>query len=152
MRTRRCGCVEFHRVGITGTFRKRFFIDISQGQRWGQDNGTGQLSRRHFYAYRRLHPGIWAWTLSTKADAVCHFGVPRSLSVREFARLQSFPDRFVFTTDPRKGTIPGRTEGGPGHSRYRQAGNAVPVLLARAAAEAIRDAIAAAVTQTKRTA
>lgn len=26
------------------------------GQRWGQDNGTGRLSRRHFYAYRRLHP------------------------------------------------------------------------------------------------
>jgi DNA (cytosine-5)-methyltransferase 1 len=83
---------------------------------------------------------------------VYHFGAPRSLSVREFARLQSFPDRFVFTTDTRKGAIPGRIEGGPGHSRYRQAGNAVPVLLARAAAEAIRDAIAAAVTQTKRTA
>lgn len=122
------------------------------GQRWGQDNGTGQLSRRHFYAYRRLHPGIWAWTLSTKADAVYHFAAPRSLSVREFARLQSFPDRFAFTTDPRKGAIPGRIDGGAGHSRYRQAGNAVPVLLARAAAEVIRDVIAAAATRSKRTA
>jgi DNA (cytosine-5)-methyltransferase 1 len=72
--------------------------------------------------------------------------------VREFARLQSFPDRFVFTTDPRKGPLQGRIEGGPGHSRYRQAGNAVPVLLARAAADAIRDVIAAAVTLNKRTA
>lgn len=104
------------------------------GHRWGQDNGTGKLSRKHFYAYRRLHPGVWAWTLNTKADSVYHYAVPRALSVREFARLQSFPDRFVFTTDPRAGMIAGRHDGGPAHSRYRQAGNAVPPLLARALA------------------
>ncbi len=105
------------------------------GARWGQDNGTGRLSRRHFYAYRRLHPGIWAWTLNTKGDSVYHYSKARALSVREFARLQSFPDRFVFTTDPRPGLIEGRHDGGPAHSRYRQAGNAVPPLLARAIAE-----------------
>lgn len=105
------------------------------GHRWGQDNGTGKLSRKHFYAYRRLHPGVWAWTLNTKADSVYHYAVPRALSVREFARLQSFPDRFVFTTDPRPGMIDGRHDGGPAHSRYRQAGNAVPPLLARALAQ-----------------
>ncbi|MEP7010294.1 MAG: DNA cytosine methyltransferase [Acidobacteriota bacterium] len=107
------------------------------GQRWGQDNGTGRLSRRHFYAYRRLHPGIWAWTLNTKADSVYHYEQARALSVREFARLQSFPDRFTFTTDPRRGPIPGRHDGGPAHSRYRQAGNAVPPLLARAVAQSL---------------
>lgn len=104
------------------------------GHRWGQDNGTGKLSRKHFYAYRRLHPAIWAWTLNTKGDSVYHYAVARALSVREFARLQSFPDRFVFTTDPRKGMIEGRHDGGPAHSRYRQVGNAVPPLLARALA------------------
>jgi len=104
------------------------------GHRWGHDNGTGKLSRKHFYAYRRLHPGVWAWTLNTKADSVYHYAVARALSVREFARLQSFPDRFVFTTDPRRGMIEGRHDGGPAHSRYRQAGNAVPPLLARALA------------------
>lgn len=104
------------------------------GHRWGQDNGTGKLSRKHFYAYRRLHPSIWAWTLNTKADSVYHYSAPRALSVREFARLQSFPDRFVFTTDPRSGMIEGRYDGGPAHSRYRQVGNAVPPLLAKAVA------------------
>lgn len=104
------------------------------GHRWGQDNGTGKLSRKHFYAYRRLHPGMWAWTLNTKADSVYHYSAPRALSVREFARIQSFPDRFVFTTDPRPGMIEGRHDGGPAHSRYRQAGNAVPPLLAKAVA------------------
>jgi DNA (cytosine-5)-methyltransferase 1 len=107
------------------------------GHKWGQDNGTGKLSRKHFYAYRRLHPDIWAWTLNTKGDAVYHYRVIRALSVREFARLQSFPDRFVFTTDPRPGMIEGRHDGGPAHSRYRQAGNAVPPLLARALAQSL---------------
>lgn len=111
------------------------------GQRWGQDNGSGRLSRRHFYAYRRLHPRIWAWTLNTKADAVYHYRVPRALSVREFARLQSFPDRFTFTTDPRPGLIAGRHDGGPAHSRYRQVGNAVPPLLARAIARELSFAL-----------
>lgn len=114
------------------------------GQRWGQDNGTGKLSRRHFYAYRRLHPGIWAWTLNTKADSVYHYSEARALSVREFARLQSFPDRFVFTTDPRSGPIEGRHDGGPAHSRYRQAGNAVPPLLARSVAVELMAALASA--------
>jgi DNA (cytosine-5)-methyltransferase 1 len=107
------------------------------GQKWGPHNGSSQLSRRHYYAYRRLHPEIWSWTLNTKADSVYHWIAPRGLSVREFARLQSFPDTFVFTSDPERGALPGRITGGPGHSRYRQAGNAVPPLLARAIAEAL---------------
>jgi DNA (cytosine-5)-methyltransferase 1 len=109
------------------------------GAKWGPHNGSGSLSRRHYYAYRRLHPQIWAWTLNTKADSVYHYAEPRSLSVREFARLQSFPDRFVFTTDPRRGPLPGRMEGGAAHSRYRQVGNAVPPLLAAAAARQIAE-------------
>lgn len=111
------------------------------GQRWGQDNGTGRLSRRHFYAYRRLHPSIWAWTLNTKADSVYHYEAARALSVREFARLQSFPDRFVFTTDLRRGNLEGRHSGGPAHSRYRQVGNAVPPLLARSVAAALAEVL-----------
>lgn len=107
------------------------------GDRWGPDNGTDRLSRQHYYAYRRLHPQLWAWTLNTKADAVYHYSSARSLSVREFARLQSFPDTFVVTTDPRRGPIPGRYPNGAAHSRYRQVGNAVPPLLAAAAARAL---------------
>lgn len=111
------------------------------GEKWGPENGTGLLSRRHFYAYRRLHPGIWSWTLNTKADSVYHYKAVRSLSVREFARLHSFPDRFVFTTDPRPGALPGRVDGGAAHSRYRQVGNAVPPLLAKAVAKAVRETL-----------
>jgi DNA (cytosine-5)-methyltransferase 1 len=109
------------------------------GQKWGPSNGSELLARKHYYAYRRLHPDLWAWTLNTKADAVYHYAHPRALSVREFCRLQSFPDDFVVLTDPRKGEIPGRMPNGATHSRYRQIGNAVPPLLAQAIAEAMRE-------------
>jgi DNA (cytosine-5)-methyltransferase 1 len=119
------------------------------GQRWGQDNGSGKLSRKHFYAYRRLHPVLWAWTLNTKADCVYHYDIPRALSVREMARLQSFPDRFIFVTDPRRGMLEGRHDGGPAHSRYRQVGNAVPPLLAKSVAQSLIIALNASRKQEK---
>ena len=119
------------------TLQKRYL----SGQKWGPHNGSGKLGRRHYYAYRRLHPDIWAWTLNTKADSVYHWKYERALSVREFARLQTFPDSFEFTTDKQKGPLAGRIEGGPAHSRYRQVGNAVPPVLARVAADALREAI-----------
>jgi DNA (cytosine-5)-methyltransferase 1 len=118
---------------LSEDLKKRYLT----GELWGPHNGSGRLGRRHFYAYRRLHPGMWSWTLNTKGDSVYHYKELRALSVREFARLQSFPDRFTFTTDPRSGPLPGRIDGGPAHSRYRQAGNAVPPLLARAIAKSL---------------
>jgi DNA (cytosine-5)-methyltransferase 1 len=51
----------------------------------------------------------------------------RRLTVRESARLQSFPDEFVF--------------GGRQSARYSQVGNAVPPLLARAVGLRIREAL-----------
>lgn len=115
------------------------------GQRWGPESGSGRLERRHYYAYRRLHPSLWSWTLNTKADSVYHYSSCRALSVREFARLQSFPDTFVFASDPRPGPLPGRIAGGPAHSRYRQAGNAVPPRLAQAVADSLSSALSLAV-------
>jgi DNA (cytosine-5)-methyltransferase 1 len=125
---------------LTEDLQRRYLT----GAKWGPHNGSGRLGRAHFYAYRRLHPDMWAWTLNTKGDSVYHYHAARALTVREFARLQSFPDRFVFTTDSRRGPLPGRIDGGPAHSRYRQAGNAVPPSLAAAAAAALVGAVRAA--------
>lgn len=125
------------RGGNHRDLHERFLDRYLTGHRWGQNNGTGKLSRKHFYAYRRLHPNLWAWTLNTKSDCVYHYDTERALSVREFARLQSFPDRFVFATDPRRCPLEGRLDGGPAHSRYRQVGNAVPPLLAKSVAQCL---------------
>lgn len=106
------------------------------GKKWGPAGNGQTLARRHFYAYRRLHPDWLAWTVNTKADFAYHYGPPRGLSVREAARLQGFPDCFHFTTAP-PGTL-GQYKNGARHSRYRQVGNAVPPPLAQALGEAVQ--------------
>ncbi|MGB4770014.1 MAG: DNA cytosine methyltransferase [Chitinophagaceae bacterium] len=64
----------------------------------------------------------------TIPDDVCHYDIDqlRTLTVREMARLQSFPDWFVFKSKA--------TTGGKNRSfevpQYSQVGNAVPPLLA----------------------
>ncbi|VAX09715.1 DNA-cytosine methyltransferase [hydrothermal vent metagenome] len=65
-------------------------------------------------------------TLTTLPDDLLHYKEPRILTVRESARIQSFPDDFVFKG---KYTTGGsrRTKECP---RYTQVGNAVPPLLA----------------------
>lgn len=82
----------------------------------------------HTKRYGRLSWDGLASTILTKCDphwgAYFHPEQDRTLTVREAARLQSFPDWFEF-----KGS---RTE------QYVQVGNAVPPLLGRAIAQTIR--------------
>lgn len=67
-------------------------------------------------------------TISTLPDDLVHYREPRTMTVREHARLQSFPDWFSFQG---KYTTGGedRTTDCP---RYTQVANAVPPLLAEA--------------------
>lgn len=112
------------------------------GSKWGPAGNGERLARRHYYAYRRLHPDWLAWTANTKADFAYHYEHPRGLSVREAARIQGFPDRFHFTTAP-PGT-PGQLKNGARHSRYRQVGNAVPPPLAAAIGRTVIDLLGSA--------
>ena len=80
-----------------------------------------------------LHPEQPAPTVTTLPDDMIHYSEARILTVREMARLQSFPDDFEFKG---KYTTGGdrRTKECP---RYTQVGNAVPPLLAEAIGSAL---------------
>jgi DNA (cytosine-5)-methyltransferase 1 len=88
----------------------------------------------HTRRYGRLHPDEVSGTILTKCDphwgTFIHYAQDRIISVREAARIQSFPDSFRFTGS--------KTE------MYRQVGNAVPPLLAQAIARHILEMLAAA--------
>lgn len=72
-------------------------------------------------------------TVTTLPDDFIHYSDARTMSVRELARLQSFPDWFAF-----QGPY---TSGGPRRQsacpRYTQVGNAVPPMLAEAIGETL---------------
>lgn len=85
----------------------------------------------HTKRYGRLHPDSLCSTILTKCDP--HWGSffhpyqDRAISVREAARIQSFPDQYVFT-----GTLT---------QQYEQVGNAVPPFLAKAIGNKIAEQI-----------
>lgn len=91
--------------------------------------------------YRRLSYSQPSPTLVTspvqKATMMCHPTQNRPLSIREYARIQQFPDDWVFM--------------GTSAAKYRQIGNAVPVGLAIALGKAVLSvADQTAAVQTKR--
>lgn len=69
-----------------------------------------------------LHPMRPSHTLTTLPDDILHYSEPRILTVREYARLQSFPDWFEFRGNYTTGGSRRRRQ----CPRYTQVGNAVP--------------------------
>ena len=74
-------------------------------------------------------------TITSLADDYVHWAQPRTLTVRECARLQGFPDWYEFRGSRTTGGI--RRSGDPTKKnfdrdlpKYTQIGNAVPVKLA----------------------
>lgn len=76
-------------------------------------------------SWRRLEEGKPSPTVKDCHGACAvHYKFPRTITPREMARLQSFPDNFIFV--------------GAKKYQYRQIGNAVPPLLAKAVGLAVR--------------
>jgi DNA (cytosine-5)-methyltransferase 1 len=91
---------------------------------------------------QRLLPAKWGVsgptiTVTSMPDDYVHFSQPRTLTVREWARLQTFPDWYQFAGVRTTGGV--RRAGNPLEGiferevpKYTQIGNAVPVALAAA--------------------
>ncbi|MCA7969686.1 DNA cytosine methyltransferase [Burkholderia sp. AU39826] len=85
-------------------------------------------------AIRVLDPESPSPTITSMPDDLIHYSEPRTLTVRENARLQSFPDWFAFKGKYTSGGERRRRE----VPRYTQVANAVPPLVAEAIGLALK--------------
>lgn len=129
-----------HSENIEGRFKE--IIDLSHAE--GRLNTSISAEMRARFglkklALRVLDPDRPSPTITSMPDDLLHYSEPRTLTVRENARLQTFPDWYSFqgkyTTGGqlRKQEVP----------RFTQVANAVPPLAARAIGEVLTDLLIA---------
>lgn len=116
--------------------RKKYFAMVPEGGNWrdlpenvvreamggAYESGGGKVGFYRRLSYSQPSPTCVTSPIQ-KATAMCHPTKLRPLSVREYARIQQFPDDWILT--------------GNLTSKYRQIGNAVPVGLGKAIGEAV---------------
>lgn len=89
------------------------------------------------HAITPLHGDLPSATITTLPDDTIHYSEPRILTVRENARIQTFPDWFKFTGNYTTGTVNRKNE----CPRYTQVGNAVPPLFSEAIGRVLKELI-----------
>jgi DNA (cytosine-5)-methyltransferase 1 len=128
--------------------RFREIIDLSHAEGRLNANISAEIRERYGLkkkALRVLDPDRPSPTITSMPDDLIHYSEPRALTVRENARLQSFPDWYAFqgkyTTGGqlRKKEVP----------RFTQVANAVPPLVARAIGEMLTALMADHATQAR---
>ena len=118
--------------------------DLPDEYRVRQRNGNGDLSNSHFQSnYRHLKPEMVSYTIPASFySSFIHPSIPRNITAREAARIQSFPDHYIF--EGKRTLISKKLLKRLGKdyserlSQYNQIGNAVPPLLAKAIASQIK--------------
>lgn len=93
--------------------------DVAFSHIWSKAKVSGEQGNRHLLADR---PG-YTMRAECHGNIQFHYALPRRISMREAARLQSFPDNFKFVCGLR--------------ATERQIGNAVPPVLAWHMAQAV---------------
>ena len=129
----RAGCdtlVNHEAANHSKKIRDRF-ASIQAGFNWRKHPNTRKRD------CHKMHPDCPSRTVTTLPEDLVHYSRRRIPTVRELARIQSFPDSFEF-----KGP---RTTGGPNRVKtccqYTQVGNAVPPELARRLFENIKSVL-----------
>ncbi len=121
-----------HTLDIIDRF-SRMLLECPKGVSLNEKTLSGFGTKKHAFTISDAEKP--AHTLTTLPDDMLHYSEPRILTVREYARLQSFPDSFIF-----KGRY---TTGGKRRKketpRYTQIGNAVPPLLSEALGGVLMD-------------
>ncbi|MEJ0051700.1 MAG: DNA cytosine methyltransferase [Methylovirgula sp.] len=123
---------------------KRFEDIIALSHAEGRLNITISEETRQRYglkkrALRVLDPDRPSPTITSMPDDLIHYNEPRTLTVRENARLQSFPDWFEFQGKYTTGGHLRRKE----VPRFTQVANAVPPVVAKAIGEMLMEVLSA---------
>lgn len=124
------GVVYNHVIPKTGEKALARFRLLGQGQNFHdlpdalKKNTYTNADRTQNTVYQRLSYSVPSGTvINVRKSMWIHPTVDRAISIREAARLQTFPDSFRFW--------------GPKDSQYQQVGNAVPPMLAEAIARQV---------------
>ena len=120
-----CNILSNHVATAHKDFVKKVIAQVPPGGNYKDlPEGVG-TSRKFHVAWTRYHPDKPSNTIDTGHRNHFHYKLNRVPTIRESARLQSFPDSFVF-----KGN---KTQ------QNRQVGNAVPPLLGKAIAKKLKE-------------
>ena len=128
---------ELMRKGADGLYNHQITVHTSETQRiiaMVPDGGNYKCLPEEMWSLRKVHIA-WTrmnsqkpcFTIDTGHRHHFHYSYNRIPTVRESARIQSFPDNFVFL--------------GSKTSQYKQVGNAVPPLMAKAIAKQLKNHI-----------
>jgi DNA (cytosine-5)-methyltransferase 1 len=120
-----------HRTATVRQF-SRIMSTCKRGQSLNGDDRKRLGIKKH--ALTPLDSKLPSSTITTLPDDILHYSEPRILTVRENARLQTFPDWFEFTGE----YTTGGKERRRACPRYTQVGNAVPPLFAEAIGGVLR--------------
>lgn len=125
-----------HRDDIVDRFKQIIELSHAEGR---LNTSVGAEMRERFglkkMALRVLDPDRPSPTITSMPDDLLHYSEPRTLTVRENARLQSFPDWYSFQGKYTSGGHRRKQE----VPRFTQVANAVPPLAARAIGETLAD-------------
>jgi DNA (cytosine-5)-methyltransferase 1 len=119
--------------------------DVPENLKVRKRNGNGVISDKEYNSnYRHLKPDMIAYTIPASFYSnFIHPKQPRNITSREAARLQSFPDWYIFKGKRTQISSNLLKQLGKEDenflSQYNQIGNAVPPLLAKAVANRIFD-------------
>ncbi len=116
----------FKKAGLKAIKSDRYYVENNQGQKWLMYEQAGFKDKMRRIRWNEPSPTIVAH-LSKDGYMFIHPWLDRTISVREAARIQSFPDSFEFL--------------GSMTAQYKQVGNAVPPLLGQKIGFSVMEAI-----------
>lgn len=121
-----------HKADTVQQFKK-IITSCTQGKTLSKDDRKRLGIKKHALTPLCAHSP--SATITTLPDDMIHYSEPRILTVRENARIQTFPDWFKFTGKYTTGGKDRKNE----CPRYTQVGNAVPPLFSEAIGQVLKD-------------